>query len=437
LHLGNSDGPTSDRLNRSQRYDPIIGIMRHPSIQSFKIRGPRNFSKRSSLLSHGDEFPNLRHLDVSLTEWGYDIPGVNCLVSKSIHLSSIALGPDGYGMRDLERTFDDLILPPALRRLDISLHQWEGYNTSTRYIISKALDVPGLTVGAGLKGKDIRFFLEAYNAIAEHRTNPLVPKDWNFCIPPPPKESKQAMTTEKYVKRLLDFYEHWKRNDLKLDVDDLDELAADAIITNGSRFTKIFLGRRGQLGDSFVDSISCIVGRSVLWTITIWMREDEGRVRILESIQWKHLRVLDITLNPGTFETSVMRVLVDGVTKMSEKVELERFLFWSETDTPLTLPEGDLLQAFVASMALRDLQLEAAIPLERILSLCRSTDVSELGTFKLSTDGIDSVKVDAILDSLQHATNLRHLHLAKANITKEQYDRMKAKGITLKNTWYL
>ncbi|KAK3817578.1 MAG: hypothetical protein J3Q66DRAFT_431165 [Benniella sp.] len=90
LHLGNSDGPTSDRLNRSQRYDPILGIMRHPSIQSFTINGPRNFSKRSTLFSRDDDFPNLRHLGVCVDQWEDDIPGVNCLIAKSPKLSSLA-----------------------------------------------------------------------------------------------------------------------------------------------------------------------------------------------------------------------------------------------------------------------------------------------------------------------------------------------------------
>ncbi|KAF9349844.1 hypothetical protein BGX34_001568, partial [Mortierella sp. NVP85] len=431
-----TDGPTSDRLNRNQRYDPIVGIMRHPSIQSFAIRGPRNFSKRSSVLSRDDEFPNLRHLDVALDEWRGDISGVNCLITKSPNLSSLALGRNRGS--SLRQTFDDLILPPTLRRLDIPLHQWKDYTNDAAYIASKAWDVPSLTVGAGLNGKDSRFFLEAYNAIAEHRAYPLVLKDWDFCIPPPPpKESNQAMTPEQYVERLLHLY--WKCNNPQLNVDDLDELTADAIIkstTNGSGYTELVLEREGQLGDSLVNNISSIVGRSELNGIKIYTRKDEGRVRILESIQWEPLRWLWIALTPGTFETNVIRVLVDRVMKMSEKVELEMFGFGSESYSPLILPEDDLLQAFVASMALKHLRLHAVMPFERILSLCRSTDVSRLETLELATDSIDSVKVDAILDGLQHATNLSDLRLVKAKITNEQRWRMNARGITLGNTWF-
>jgi len=83
LNVGDTDGPTSDILNRSQRYDPVVGIMRHPSIQSFAIRGPRNLSKRSSLLSRQEDFSNLRHLDISLDQLRNDISSATYLISNA------------------------------------------------------------------------------------------------------------------------------------------------------------------------------------------------------------------------------------------------------------------------------------------------------------------------------------------------------------------
>jgi hypothetical protein len=290
-------------------------------------------------------------------------------------------------------------------------------------------------------GKDNRIFLGAYNAIAEHKTYPLVLKDWDFCIPPPPpKKSNQTMTTEQYVERLFDLYISIYRecNNPKLNVDNLDELTADAIAkatTNGSAFTELVLKREVQLCDSFINNISSIVSRSELNRIEIWTREDEGRVRILESIQWKHLKKLEIRLKPGTFETSVMRTLVDGVTKMSEKVGLEAFCFMGETWVPpLTLPEGDLLRTFVAAVSIKRLWLRVYMTLEQILSLLRLTDFSRLETLVLWAGGFDSVKVDAILDGLQHATKLKGLELPGANITEEQKRRMEAKGVTLNSS---
>jgi len=434
LQLWHTDGPTSDRLNRSQRYDPVIDIMRHPSIQSFAIRGPQNFSKRSGLLSRDDDFPNLRHLHVIVDQWKDDIPGVNCLVAKSPNLSSLALRSAGYNYGSLQQAFDELVFPPTLRHLVIPLHQWKDDISSAAYVISKALDL-GLAVGTGLQGDDNRIFLEAYNAIAEHRTYPLDFKDWDLCIPPPPpKESNQAMTTEQFVEHLLKVY--WIWNSSKLDVGKLDELAVGAIAkatTNASAIKALHLERDTRLGDSFINHISNVVSQYELNRITIYTREDEGRVRILESIQWKHLRTLHILLKPGTFETGVMRALVDGVKKESEKVELEEFRFWCDSyGIPVAFPQGDLLQAFLASTSAERLLLEVEMTLEHIMSLLRSIDFSRLRFLRLWMKGFDSAQVDAILDGLQHATELKELCPRYACITDDQKSRMREKGIDLK-----
>jgi hypothetical protein len=126
-----------------------------------------------------------------------------------------------------------------------------------------------------------------------------------------------------------------------------------------------------------------------------------------------------------------MRVLVDGVTKMSEKVELVEFLFWSETNTLLTLPEGDLLQFFVASTSIKNLYLDVDMALEQILSLLKSADVSRMHHLELWAGGLDSVQVDSILEGLQRAKKLRYLNLYGASTTDEQKSRMMARGVTL------
>jgi len=203
---------------------------------------------------------------------------------------------------------------------------------------------------------------------------------------------------------------------------------------NGSEVKTLELARSDRLGDSFINNICSIVGRSELHHIDIYTKQDPGRVRILESIQWKHLRYLDIRLTPDTFETRVMRILVDGVTKMSEKVELDWFQFGGETwDTPVTLPEGDLLQSFVASTSIEFLVLLVDMTLEQILSLLKLIDTSRLWRLVVWAKDFDSVKVDAIIDGVGHATRLSVLELEHANITDEQRGRMKSRGITLKN----
>ena len=42
-------------------------------------------------------------------------------------------------------------------------------------------------------------------------------------------------------------------------------------------------------------------------------------MRILESIQWKHLHELEVRLKPGTLETNVVKTLAAGVEKASDK----------------------------------------------------------------------------------------------------------------------
>jgi hypothetical protein len=226
-----------------------------------------------------------------------------------------------------------------------------------------------------------------------------------------------------------------ERSVQELDVGELNDLSVDAIAkatTNGSGFTRLVLRQEGELGDSFINNISSIVFRSELSEILIYTKEDPGRVRILESIQWKHLRELRIELKAGTFETSVMRALVDGVTKMSEKVELDWFWFGGETwDTPLTLTEGDLLQTFVASTSIKQLILNVYMTLEQILSFLKLIDFSRLTWLTLYAEGFDSAKVDAILEGLQRAKKLGTLYLCGTYITNEQKHRMMARGVDL------
>jgi hypothetical protein len=245
-------------------------------------------------------------------------------------------------------------------------------------------------------------------------------------------ETKAAHQRTEHV-HILTVYD--ERSVDELDAGELNDLSVDAIAkatTNGSGFTELVLGRQGQLGDSFANNISSIVAQSELDYINIFTREDSGRVRILESIQWKHLSDLEIRVKPGTFETRVMRTLVDGVTKMSEKVELDTFAFGSETwDTPLTLPEGDLLQTFVAATSIEWLALNVDMTLEQILSLLRSAAVSRMHLLELWAKDFDSVDVDAILDGLQRAKELRSLSLNGASITDKQRSRMRARGVDL------
>jgi len=138
--MGQQGEPTRDRLNRSQRYDPLLDIMRHRSIQSFTIVGSQDFSKRSGIQSRNDDFSNLRHLDLSQPK---DILGIMCLVAKAPNLSSLALGTNtGYTLDGLTSENDSLV--------------------------------------------------QAYNAVVEDQTCPILFKEWNLRVSPLPREPNRS-----------------------------------------------------------------------------------------------------------------------------------------------------------------------------------------------------------------------------------------------------
>jgi hypothetical protein len=381
LYLAQQYGSARDRLNRDQLYGPIVDIMGRQSTQSFTFIWPRDPFHRSILLSRNKELSDSLHLDISSHALNIDILGVMYLITKTPNLSSLA-------------------------------------------------------IGMGALVSYIRYALNICHAAGKNWTYPINFKDWGLTIQPPPRGSDESMAVQHCMDHLLDAY--YKNGAQRLDASSLDEISLDAFAKatmNGSAFKTLTFGLLCQPSDSAVHNISAIVGRSELSSIDIWMKQDFGRVRILESIQWKHLRCLDIHLDPGTFETRVMRALVDVVTKMSEKVFLDRFRFGSGNwpYTPLTLVEGHhLLQTFV--VALRppeELTLHVDMTLEQILLLLKSTDISRLDILVLWAKDFDSVKVDAILEGVGHCKHMRVLHLMHANITDEQIRRMKSKGTAL------
>jgi hypothetical protein len=89
------------------------------------------------------------------------------------------------------------------------------------------------------------------------------------------------------------------------------------------------------------------------------------------------------------------------------------------------------MQAFVASTSIEILALKLDVTLEQMLSLFAAVDFSRLKHLRLWARGFDSVKVDAILDGLQHATKLNRLEIYGATITKGQKSRMKTKGVSI------
>ncbi|KAF9362270.1 hypothetical protein BGX34_006495 [Mortierella sp. NVP85] len=393
LHLNQQDGPTRDILNRGQRYDPILDIMGHRSIQSFTIGGIQDFVKRSSIQSRNDGFSNLRYLEICLNQSKDEISGIKCLVARASNLSSLALRTDFGDVQEV-------------------LESENGY------------------------------LVQVYNAIAEHQTYPVVFKEWNIRIPPLPTEANRPINAHQCREHLFQAYCE-STSEVILDGVTLGSSALDTLDKTaelGPRFQKLELRRADPLGNKFIRKLFSVVARSELSSIILFTKEDEQRMHILESIQWKHLRNLNILPKAGTFETSVMSALVESVKKTSGKLDLVGFELvadnpsWIEDD-PLSMPQGDLLQSFIALTSLESLYLEVVMTLGQILALLRLADLSRLKILVLWTDDFDPDSVDAILDSLQNATKLKNLKLVGASITEEQKERMNAKGVSLKRSW--
>ncbi|KAK3823318.1 MAG: hypothetical protein J3Q66DRAFT_331445 [Benniella sp.] len=165
-------------------------------------------------------------------------------------------------------------------------------------------------------------------------------------------------------------------------------------------------------------------------TVESRMLEIEEAIKWIHDIQWEYLRYLHICGKPRTYERA-MEAIVDGAKEISGKVDLEWFVLESETDEPLPMPQEEHLQIFLASTSIQIVKLKVDMTLEQILSLLRSANFSRLKELILWCGDFDSLKVDAILDGLQHATELQLLTLEDANITDEQKEREKAKGVHL------
>ncbi|KAF9935640.1 hypothetical protein BGZ65_003182, partial [Modicella reniformis] len=370
---------TIDILNRSKRYDPIIDIIGHPSIQSFVFTSaPFAFFKRSNLLSRNNNFSHLRYLEIDLVALDAVGPNLKCLVANASQLTSMTL-----------------------------FIYWE-------------------------------MLTRVYNAIAEHQTCPVTfkhHKEVAMRILPPTEESRQSKVALQDLAHLFRVYgQHIEAINLTWRAFDdyaLEALAEAAQSGSGLReFLMEDVYRR--LGDECIKNIVSIIARSEVRDLFIDLKDEEERVVILESIPWKHIRKLKVRLERENQVIRVMKALVDSMEKVSERVQLEEFaIVCASTSDSMSVAEEELLRTFVSSASLKHLTLNISMALEQMLSVTKSIDVMRLQHFTLRTQDIASTDVQSILDSLPHATNLETIHLLNASITEEQVEQMKTKEISL------
>ncbi|KAK3817451.1 MAG: hypothetical protein J3Q66DRAFT_430885 [Benniella sp.] len=379
LNLDHRNALDSDSSNHTVLYDPIFDTMRHSSIKSVTLLGlPEDFIKKSKLLSRNEDFPNLKRLDLDLTKLGSDIPGLRNLVVRAPNL----------------------------------VH---------------------LTLRCGFVS-----FLSAYNAIAEYQTYPITFRDQRLCILPP-TNNLQPTTDIKDTGDLLKIL-GGRIETVLLRKEELTEATlADFVdaTENGSRLKELTLWDTDRnLGEQCIKHLKTIVARSELPTFEIYLGKEEARISILESVQWEHIRDLKIRMDEESLRMGPLKAVVDGIAKISGRVELEHFdLCYYEPCRPLPIAQERLLQSLVASTSLKHLRLHLLMTSNQVCSLLKSSDLSQLEHFSLIYRGYEweESDVNAILNMFQNTVRLQTITLAGANITEEQIQWMKQRGITLSN----
>ncbi|KAI8358930.1 hypothetical protein B0O80DRAFT_423936 [Mortierella sp. GBAus27b] len=375
LDLKYQTGPTSDILNRNRRHDPIFDIMRHPSIRSTAItRAPEDFIERSSLQSQHDEFSNLRYLGIPV---GKDIQGIKALLSKTPNLSR-------------------LVLDDAKDRI-----------------------------------------AEVYNAIVEYQTYPITfdCQFWQMRISPPTKESRQLQVPVRSVKELL----HGFKDRIEIVKSDRSALvgAAAKIFArskwDGTSLLELTIETGARLGDRCIKNLAATVSLSELRSLNIDLRGEEGRVQILESIQWKHMRRLTIQMDKESPGTRAMKALVEGRDKEKGQVELDHFEFYYPSSFTVSSECAALFKSFVASTPIKRLYLSVQVTPSDTESVLSSMDVSRLEQIDLESKGYSSSEVDRVLGCLTNAHNLKLVTLYFYTPTQGQTRRMQRRGVTLTN----
>ncbi|KAF9345416.1 hypothetical protein BGX34_004786 [Mortierella sp. NVP85] len=377
LDLNFQGGPDSDTSNRPKRHDPIFDIMRQTSIQSVTlIQPPKDFVQRSTLLTHTDDFSNLKHLDLDFTQLDSDIPGFRKLIGKAPNLSSLVM-------------------------------------QGTRWM-----------------------FLDELEAVLEYQTYPITFKIPEFRLLPPTSESPQPTITIRDIvdmlKALGGRIEQVELNNKGLQA---PALAAFANATeDGSRLKELTLCNADRhLGEQSIKDLSSVVARSELRKLDINLEGEEERVNILESIQWRNICDLTITMDERSHGMKPLKIVVDEIEKLLGGTQMDRFVLrYSNSRPNLPSAQEQLLRSFVASTSLKHLRLDVPMSLQQVLSIIGSANLSQIQSINLQANDFNTDDVKLVLNSLGHATELRAIVLGGASIG-DQIELMAEKGIALRN----
>ncbi|KAG0231636.1 hypothetical protein B0O80DRAFT_495563 [Mortierella sp. GBAus27b] len=355
------------------RHDTFFEIMRLACVHSVAIwKTPKDLIQQSSLLAGNDDFPNLRHLDVDLsTLIQEDIDGIKSLIVKAPGLTKLVFQGD----------FSTIVL--------------------------------------------LRMFL----AIAEYQTYPIVFAKRSVWIPPLVTESPQPLAPHEYLDHLL---KGATLGNLVLGGNIQDDAVVDALAKvdrENMGFKNFDLKRISrELGDEFIKNVASIVARSEISKIEIDLRHEEGRVLMLESVQWRHLQYLRIDMDQESIGLRMMKALVQAKEALEGQVELEFLGFWSFASSPMSAEQAELLRLFMGSTRLKVLVMAVDMTPSHLVSVLNAADVSRLEEIVLQTSAFSPSQVDSVLDRLEDAAKLRQAHL---NSSPEQKRRLKARGVSV------
>ncbi|KAG0218771.1 hypothetical protein BGX31_011497 [Mortierella sp. GBA43] len=267
-------------------------------------------------------------------------------------------------------------------------------------------------------------------AVAQHRTHPITLAFRSLCIPPLRTRSHQGLAPHQYLGYLLNGA---NVDELKLFGDAHEEAVVDAFarLESTSLKTLELQSVSREVGSQCFKNLATVVSRSELRVLGIHLEREWGRALILESIQWKHLRRLDVTVNTESVGRSAMKALVEGRDKWDGPAELDHFMYLWESSSTVSVEQRALWKSIVASTSIKDLWLHVRMAPSDMELVLKTADVSRLENIALRADGFSSSQVDRVLDCLTDARNLRWVGLHSYRPTLDQKARMQARGVDL------
>ncbi|KAG0237898.1 hypothetical protein B0O80DRAFT_495630 [Mortierella sp. GBAus27b] len=306
---------------------------------------------------------------------------------------------------------------PKMKHLDMDISALRKHIAGIRVLVSRATNLSSLR----LRGADDSL-AQVYNAIAELHACPIT-FDNLLRISPPTSDSPPTETPPVDMVDLLSVY----GDRIEILGSDRSGSTTSTEAEPGLKELKVWQPDQ-RLGDLCIGKIAAIVSRSRMRKLEIHLGDEEGRVRILEGIQWEHIRNLEIYMRKKDNGTGALITLKEGMDKMSGQVQLERFKFWTFDSAVL---EAELFATFLNSTRLKGLETNLTMTPEHTNSLLLSTNLSRLRELSLQLRGFSEEQVNVILDCLQGASSLLKLVLSAYTPTEDQIMRMKGQGIAL------